>query len=202
VIRLHSIGVRVYYEDTDAGGIVYYANYLRFFERARTDWLRAAGITHQELSQVDGLGLVVRECAVQYLRPARLDDLLAIEVGLADPATDLGRASLRLTQRALLVERSAGGAAGAATGLQAAQRTGMEPEAGSGSETVLTTATVRIACLAGRTGRPAPLPQRVLLAIAGQLSGKALPQDPLQAASSFSQQITTTVTPDGMTAQE
>jgi len=211
-MRLHSIGVRVYYEDTDAGGIVYYANYLRYFERARTDWLRAAGITHQELSQVDGLGLVVRECGVQYLRPARLDDLLAIEVGLADPATDLGRASLRLTHRALLVERSADGAAGAGAGPQAALRTeagsqpalrtGVDSGAGGGYQTVLATATVRIACIAGRTGRPAPLPQRVLLAISGQLSGKALPQDPLQAASSFSQQNITTVTPDGTTAQE
>ena len=201
-MRLHSIGVRVYYEDTDAGGIVYYANYLRFFERARTDWLRAAGITHQDLSQVDGLGLVVRECAVQYLRPARLDDLLAIEVGVADPATDLGRASLRLTQRALLVERSAGCADAAGAGLQATPRAAADPGAGSGSRTVLATATIRIACLAASTGRPAPLPQRVLLAIARQLSAKAPPQDPLQAASSFSPQITTTVTPDGTSAHE
>src|SRR5690349_22081736 len=105
VITLHTIGVRVYYEDTDAGGIVYYANYLRFFERARTDWLRAAGVSHQEMAQAEGVNLVVRDCAVQYLRPALLDDLLAIEVGVADPAADIGRASLRLTQRALLAER-------------------------------------------------------------------------------------------------
>ena len=75
-----SIPVRVYYEDTDAGGIVYYANWLRFFERARTDWLRALGAAHARLADEDGLAFVVREIAVDYRRPARLDDALTIEV--------------------------------------------------------------------------------------------------------------------------
>ena len=75
-----AIPVRVYYEDTDAGGIVYYANWLRFFERARTDWLRALGASHARLADEDGLVFVVREIAVDYRRPARLDDALKIEV--------------------------------------------------------------------------------------------------------------------------
>jgi tol-pal system-associated acyl-CoA thioesterase len=75
-----AIAVRVYYEDTDAGGIVYYANWLRFFERARTDWLRALGAAHTRLAEEDGLAFVVREIAVDYRRPARLDDMLRIEV--------------------------------------------------------------------------------------------------------------------------
>jgi acyl-CoA thioester hydrolase, YbgC/YbaW family len=71
------IPVRVYIEDTDAGGIVFYANYLKFFERARTDFLRACGITQSETMQ-SGQIFVVRRVAVDYQRPARLDDVLQI----------------------------------------------------------------------------------------------------------------------------
>ena len=85
MIQLHSIDVRVYYEDTDAGGIVYYANYLRFFERARSDWLRAQGVDHQRLAAQDGLALAVRRCAIEYHRPARLDDLLAEQDTIGSP---------------------------------------------------------------------------------------------------------------------
>ena len=212
MIRLHSIGVRVYYEDTDAGGIVYYANYLRFFERARTDWLRAAGISQQELSRVEGLTLVVRECAVQYLRPARLDDLLAIEVAVANPATDIGRASLRLTQRALLADCAAKGAHRAdgrsdndlRSSLPSVSAAGPASDAaptGAGEQTVIATGTVRIACLASRTGKPVALPERVMLAIAGQVSGATQPQDLLRAAPLFSAQVSR-VTPDGTAEQQ
>ncbi len=72
--------VRVYYEDTDAGGIVYYANYLRFFERARTEWLRAKRITATELAQDEGLQFVVRSMSVDYRFPARLDDELTLSL--------------------------------------------------------------------------------------------------------------------------
>lgn len=68
--------VRVYYEDTDAGGIVYYANYLKFFERCRTEWLRALGIDQLALARDAGLQFVVRSVSCDYLRPARLDDEL------------------------------------------------------------------------------------------------------------------------------
>ena len=181
--RLLSIGVRVYYEDTDAGGIVYYANYLRFFERARTDWLRAAGISHRELSEVDGLCLVVRDCTVQYLRPARLDDLLAVEVGIANPATDVGRASLRFSQRALLVDRPPVDAAlvGRADGALVGRPLVGGPEGGSapqedvpaaGTRDVLATGSVRVACMNRHTGRPAALPARVLEIINEQVARK------------------------------
>jgi acyl-CoA thioester hydrolase len=74
--------VRVYYEDTDAAGIVYYANYLRYFERARTEWLRASGFEQTELATRHGVVFVVRSIAVDYLRPARFNDALDISVEL------------------------------------------------------------------------------------------------------------------------
>ncbi len=86
--------VRVYYEDTDAGGIVYYANYLRYFERARSDWLRAIGAVHTEIDARDGLLFVVKDLAIDYLAPARLDDELIVDVRVLE----LRRASMRLAQ--------------------------------------------------------------------------------------------------------
>jgi acyl-CoA thioester hydrolase len=80
----HSFPVRVYYEDTDAAGIVYYANYLRFAERARTEALRFSGIDQSELMDEHKVGFVVRRCVADFLKPARLDDLLTIETRLHD----------------------------------------------------------------------------------------------------------------------
>lgn len=74
----HVYPVRVYYEDTDAGGVVYYANYLRFAERARTELLRDLGVDHMTLLAEDGLMFAVRRCEADYVKPARLDDLLEI----------------------------------------------------------------------------------------------------------------------------
>jgi acyl-CoA thioester hydrolase len=74
--------VRVYYEDTDTGGVVYYANHLRFFERCRTEWLRALGFGQRELAERDGAMFVVAGAQIDYLRPARLDDELRIEARL------------------------------------------------------------------------------------------------------------------------
>jgi acyl-CoA thioester hydrolase len=88
--------VRVYYEDTDAGGIVYYANYLKFFERARTEWLRAAGIGQQELLDRDGVAFVVRNASIDYVAPARLDD----DIKLTTTIAKLGRASIHFVQQA------------------------------------------------------------------------------------------------------
>ncbi len=76
---VHRFEVRVYYEDTDAAGIVYHANYLRFAERARTEWLRSLGLDHDRLRREHGVRFAVRRCIVDYLRPARLDDLLSVE---------------------------------------------------------------------------------------------------------------------------
>ena len=75
----HSFLLRVYFEDTDAGGMVYHANYLRWAERARTEALREAGLPHQELVEREGAILVVRRVEVEYVRPARLDDALTVE---------------------------------------------------------------------------------------------------------------------------
>lgn len=75
---VHVFPVRVYYEDTDAGGVVYHANYLRFAERGRTEMLRGVGIDQLELMQREGLAFIVRRCAVDFLKPARLDDALEV----------------------------------------------------------------------------------------------------------------------------
>jgi acyl-CoA thioester hydrolase len=72
--------VRIYWEDTDAGGVVFYANYLKFFERARTEWLRAAGFGQQQLRDEFGLQFVVLETTLRHHAPARLDDRLRISV--------------------------------------------------------------------------------------------------------------------------
>lgn len=93
----HRQTIRVYFEDTDAAGIVYYANYLKFAERARTDWMRALGIPHSQMIKRDGLTLVVRRCLVDYLKPAHLDDELVVETELVK----LGGASIDLAQRVL-----------------------------------------------------------------------------------------------------
>lgn len=74
----HLHRIRVYYEDTDAGGVVYYSNYLRFAERARTEFLRDAGFNHIALMEENGLIFAVRRCEVDYISPARLDDALQI----------------------------------------------------------------------------------------------------------------------------
>jgi acyl-CoA thioester hydrolase len=73
-----TIPVRIYYEDTDAGGVVYYANYLKFFERCRTEWLRAIGHQQADLLRDPGIAFVVRSVSIEYLKPARLDDQLVV----------------------------------------------------------------------------------------------------------------------------
>jgi acyl-CoA thioester hydrolase len=88
--------IRVYYEDTDAGGIVFYANYLKFFERARTEWLRACGIDQQRLAGSDGIVFVVKRTSVDYASPARLDDMVRVESRIER----LGRASVDFNQEA------------------------------------------------------------------------------------------------------
>ncbi len=76
--------VRVYYEDTDTGGVVYYANYLRFFERCRTEWMRALGYGQRELAERDAVMFVVAGAEIQYVRSARLDDELQVDARLAE----------------------------------------------------------------------------------------------------------------------
>lgn len=90
--------VRVYWEDTDAGGIVFYANYLKFFERARTEWLRSRGIEQRALHESVGGMFVVSDVQVRYHRPARLDDALLVTAW----PIETGRASMTLQQQAFL----------------------------------------------------------------------------------------------------
>ncbi len=89
--------VRVYYEDTDAGGVVYYANYLRFMERARTEWLRSLGFGQEALMRDAAILFAVRRIDIDYLLPARLDDELLVEAMIEK----VGRASLTFRQRIL-----------------------------------------------------------------------------------------------------
>ena len=90
--------IRVYWEDTDAGGIVFYANYLKFFERSRTEWLRSLGVEQQRLRESTSGMFVVVETSIRYHRPARLDDELIVTASMIEK----GRASLIIGQQALL----------------------------------------------------------------------------------------------------
>ncbi len=129
--------LRVYYEDTDAGGIVFYANYLKFFERARTEWLRAAGVGQQMLAEQEGRIFVVKSTAIDYHAPAKLDDRLEITVEVSK----LGRASVAFTQKAWCLSSKAGS--------ETAPR-------------LLCSGGIRVGCVDAHSLRPAPLPAHVL----------------------------------------
>ncbi len=128
--------VRVYWEDTDAGGVVFYANYLKFFERARTEWLRGLGIGQQQLRDDTGVVFIVTDTALRYRAPARLDDLLWITVL---PATT-GRASMTLQQQAW---RHNGGEA----------------------SSLLCEGTIRIGCVDAASFRPCRFPSQLTKAL-------------------------------------
>jgi acyl-CoA thioester hydrolase len=91
----HSFPMRVYYEDTDAAGMVYHANYLKFAERGRSEMLRSLGFGHRRLREESGIGFAVRRCSVDYLMPARLEDALTVDTRLAA----LGAATLSVRQQ-------------------------------------------------------------------------------------------------------
>jgi acyl-CoA thioester hydrolase len=92
--------VRVYYEDTDSGGVVYYANYLRFLERARTEWLRELGFAQSELAAHEGVVFVVRSLSIEYFRPSSFDDSLRVTV---EPAK-VGASLMVVAQRVMCDE--------------------------------------------------------------------------------------------------
>lgn len=94
--RHSTLSIRIYYEDTDTAGIVYYANYLRFLERGRTEFLRSLGHSQHQLMQ-EGIAFAVRSVNAEYLKPARLDDLLDV----VTTVESLGRAQLTFAQRIL-----------------------------------------------------------------------------------------------------
>ncbi|HQQ71426.1 MAG TPA: tol-pal system-associated acyl-CoA thioesterase [Alicycliphilus sp.] len=129
--------VRIYWEDTDAGGIVFYANYLKFFERARTEWLRSLDLGQQQLRELTGGMFVVTDAQLRYLRPARLDDELIVTASLQGS----GRASLTIEQQALLKPQQ------------------MNP---GSQHTVLCQASIRIGWVDGASMRPARIPDPVL----------------------------------------
>lgn len=97
LLPLHRYDIRIYFEDTDAGGVVYHAAYLRFAERARTEMMRAFGKSHAEMIAETGTIFTVRRCTIEFLRPARLDDLIRVETAIAD----MGAATMDVEQRFL-----------------------------------------------------------------------------------------------------
>jgi len=131
--------VRVYWEDTDAGGIVFYANYLKFFERARTEWLRSLGIEQQRLRETAGGMFVVSATELHYHRPARLDDLLTVTAS----ARETGRASLTIAQTAWRL-----------------------PSGDASAAELLCEGSIRIGWVDAASLRPARMPSAVLQALA------------------------------------
>ncbi|MGC2048027.1 MAG: tol-pal system-associated acyl-CoA thioesterase [Gallionella sp.] len=98
--RIFSLPVRVYFQDTDAGGVVYHANYLNFMERARTEWLRTHGYSNAGLMKEFGVVFVVRSLKLDYLKPALLDDMLSVTAQIKD----IGRSRISLLQKVLRKE--------------------------------------------------------------------------------------------------
>ena len=131
-----SATMRIYWEDTDAAGIVFYANFLKFFERARTEWLRTKGYSQEQLRTERGTGFIVTDASISYRRPARLDDLIDVTVAL----TRVGQASLQIAQQALRIV----------------------PD---GTNELLADGTIRIGCVELGTYRPRRIPTEILQSI-------------------------------------
>ena len=127
--------VRVYWEDTDAGGVVFYANYLKYFERARTEWLRAAGFEQQALRDTAGGMFVVTDATLKYHRPARLDDQLLVTTWMREA----GRACMTIGQQA---------------------RLGLDPDG-----VVLCDASIRIGWVRADSFKPARIPSSIVKAL-------------------------------------
>lgn len=127
--------IRVYYEDTDAGGVVFYANYLKFFERARTEWLRSAGINQQLMTETHGVMFVVKSTAVDYHAPAKLDNELKLSVVVEK----MGRASVQFIQQAWRI--------------------------GGEQDELLATGRIKVCCVDTLGFKPSAIPQQVLQGI-------------------------------------
>ena len=135
--------IRVYWEDTDAGGIVFYANYLKFFERARTEWLRSFGFQQQQLAATTGAIFVVKNTSVDYLSPARLDDELRLTVVVEK----IRNASMQFIQEAWCLPSGDGsGSAGP---------DGSAPR-------LLARGSITVVCVDQATFRPRPIPDELL----------------------------------------
>ena len=127
--------IRVYWEDTDAGGIVFYANYLKFFERARTEWLRNLGVEQQKLRDAVGGMFVVTHAEINYLKAARLDD----EIEVTAVLESAGRASMTIAQQAFL-----------------------KPVSSDQAPQLLCEGSIRIGWVDSTTMRPARIPKSIL----------------------------------------
>ena len=127
--------IRVYWEDTDAGGIVFYANYLKFFERARTEWLRNLGVEQQKLRDEVGGMFVETHAEINYLQPARLDDVMEVTAVLESA----GRASMTIAQQAFL-----------------------KPVSSDQAPQLLCEGSIRIGWVDSTTMRPARIPKSIL----------------------------------------
>jgi acyl-CoA thioester hydrolase len=131
--------IRVYWEDTDAGSIVYYANYLKFFERARSEWLRQLGVEQGSLLAAQGCMFVVSEVQTKFHSPARIDDLLQVTVRVQK----LGHASIQLHQSAYIQSPNA-------------------CSTGSTPMTLVCEGSVRLACVQQSSMRPAAIPKSIV----------------------------------------
>ena len=138
-VREFSWPVRVYYEDTDSGGVVYYANYLKFMERARTEFLRSIGYEQDQLQQELGIIFAVHSANIQYKKPARFNDELNVVTSIAS----LGKVSIHFKQSVFLESSRH---AGSTTGSTAA---------------LLADAEIKIACLNAKTFTPQSIPASI-----------------------------------------
>ena len=141
-MSVFSLAARVYWEDTDGGGIVYYANYLRFLERARTEWLRSLGHSQQELARSPGILFAVSGLSIEYRRPARLDDELTIT---CEPRAE----------RATVMHFA-----------QRIHRAAADEPAQNGPGELLVEADVRVVCVDAHTLKPKRLPDFLVAALA------------------------------------
>ena len=153
--------VRVYYEDTDTGGVVFYANYLKFFERARTEWLRSGGINQSALAEAHGIMFVVMRTSVDYHAPAKLDNELKLTV-VVERA---GRASVEFQQQAWRVNGgNAGNVSNNGNGTAGETETGLITNQ---KPVLLATGRIKVACVDRHDMRPRALPDQVLQFIKG-----------------------------------
>lgn len=147
-----SIRIRVYYEDTDFGGVVYYANYLKFMERARTEYLRSLGFDQSDLFVRLRRQFVVRSATVDYLTPARFDDVLLVDATISN----VRRASLEFSQRCILLNS------------EGADKPEAEPAAGNDALStgrLVATGQLLIACLDADSHKPRPIPEELKMSL-------------------------------------
>ncbi len=159
--------VRVYYEDTDTGGIVFYANYLKFFERARSEWLRTgvpghAGVSQQQVADALGLMFVVRSTAVEYRRPARLDDMLRV----VSTVERVGRVGIDFHQAAYLDPPTVASASASASAFASATATAPLRATGDAEppqSILVAVGRIKVGCVSRDTLKPSPIPDAIRL---------------------------------------